>query len=169
MKTFRCLSWAPADGWRAGCGRRADLAYEAPALDLLEDLSAPGPVRMPDIAEACVARLLLEAARARWGSVINEAGEPVGVLTLRELQSPHGARCAQQLGLRWSEVPARLRAAPRSQSLARKRADQSDAITPTAIDTVTTTSDTQLGMSRWWPRIILMPTKVRMNTRLNLR
>jgi CBS-domain-containing membrane protein len=114
MKTFRCLHWAPADGWRPDPARRAQLDYEASALELLEDLTAPGPVRMPAIAEVCVARLLLEAAKARWGSVVDETNEPIGVVTLRELQSPHSAQRAQQLGLRWVEVPVRYLMTPLS-------------------------------------------------------
>src|SRR5690606_22180028 len=120
---------------------------------------------VPASAGTVSARLAGTGWRAAAGAWLRRAGRQRGRradLAYEALQSPHDARCARQLGLRWSEVPARRRAAPCSQSLARKRADQSDAITPTAIDTVTTTSDTQLGMSRWWPRIILMPTKVRM-------
>ena len=112
MKSFRCLNWASADGWRPRPGHRADLDYDAAALEVVEDLSGYGPVRMPAISEICVARLLLEAARARWGTVIDDAGEPVGVITLRELQSPHSAQRARQLGLRWNEVPVRYLMTP---------------------------------------------------------
>lgn len=113
MKTFRSLNWAPADGWRPR-PRRALLDYDAPALEVLENLSARGPVRIPAQSETCVARLLLEAAQARWGTVIDDLGEPIGVITLRELQSPHSAQRARQLGLRWSEVPIRYLMTPLS-------------------------------------------------------
>lgn len=112
MKSFRSLHWASADGWRPRPVHRTDLDYDAAALELVEDLSASGSVRMPAISEICVARLLLEAARARWGVVIDDAAVPVGVITLRELQSPHSAQRARQLGLRWNEVPVRYLMTP---------------------------------------------------------